>query len=317
MKVWTRFRQGGGFRQVKALARMGLLPELLKATLSILFKGKDYKQEYRKLRNKVEPKLVKEFNHFLSGNDLANRPEQKSHKDESSKYVWFCWLQGIENAPDIVKACLMSQKKWLKSKEFVIITANNYKEYISLPRYIEEKYARHIIPDALFSDLIRVELLTKYGGTWIDSTVMITGSNYHEEIFDCQLFMPQYIDWDGTRQGISNWIITANKGNHHLELLKGMLLEYWRRYDCVVDYYIFHLFFRMIASKYPNVLSEMPVLNSYHCIELLNHLGERGQSEKLHRFLSEVSIHKLSSRLSKETMEDYENVLHELLRLTS
>ena len=315
MKVWTRFRQGGGIRLVKALTKMGLLPELLKMGFNILLKGKSYKLEYNKLRTKIEPKLVKEFNHFLSVNNPANGSEENNSKEESNKYVWFCWLQGIKNAPDIVKACLESQKKWLKDKEFVIITANNYKGYISLPQYIEEKYAKHIIPDALFSDLIRVELLIKYGGTWIDSTVMMTGSNYPAEIFNCHLFMPQYISRNGVRNGISNWMITANKGNHLLRLLRGMLLEYWQRYDCVVDYYIFHLFFRMIAGKYPDVVAEMPILNSYHCIELLNHLGERGQSDKLHRFLSEISIHKLSCRLSKETLEDKENVLHDLLEL--
>lgn len=110
-------------------------------------------------------------------------------------------------------------------------------------------------------------------------------------------------------------MITANKGNHLLCILKKMLFEYWNRYDCVVDYYIIHLFFGMIARKYTDEVAKMPVLNSYHCIELLNHLGERGQSENLHRFLSKVSIHKLSYRLGQEILEDEENVLHELLGL--
>lgn len=316
MKVLTRFRQGGGLRLAIALIRMGLLPDLLKAGLNTLLKGKSYKQQYAILRKKVEPKLVKEFNSFLVDSDKRiNEQKHQTVTNDCNKYVWFCWLQGIENAPHIVKLCLESQKKWLKDRTFVIITADNYKKYVSLPQYIEEKYAKRIIPNALFSDLLRVELLIKYGGTWIDSTVMITGCNYPNEIFDSPIFMPQYIGRDGTWQGVSNWMITANKGNHLLCILKEMLLEYWRRYDCVVDYYIFHLFFGMIARKHTDEIAKMPVLNSYHSIELLNHLSERGQSEQLHRFLSKVSIHKLSYRLSKETLEDKENVLHELFGL--
>lgn len=318
MKIWIRFREGGGLHLVKAFIRLGLLPDLMKLGFNVLLKGKIFRQEYAKLRHKVEPKLVKEFSSFLACNNKpTGKPAEKSHKDEGNEYVWFCWLQGIDKAPDIVKACLESQKKWLKGRTFVIVTAENYKEYISLPRFIEEKYAKKRIPNALFSDLIRVELLIKYGGTWIDSTVMITGDNYPAEIFGCQLFMPQYIGKNGTRQGISNWMITAKKGNHLLKLLKEMLLEYWRRYDCVVDYYIFHLFFEMIANKYPDEAAGMPILNSYHCIELFKHVGEHGQSDKLGRFLSKVSIHKLGHGLGKEILQDKENVLNELLRLQS
>ena len=316
MKAWARFREGGGLRLVKTFTKMGLLFDLLKVGGNALLMGKSFRQEYAKLRYKVEPKLIKEFNYFLSDSyKPVNEPEQTYSKDEDNKYVWFCWLQGIDKAPDIVKACLKSQKQWIKGRTFVIITADNYSEYISLPRFIEEKYAKGVIPKALFSDLIRLELLIKYGGTWIDSTVMITGRNYPEEIFDCQLFMPQYISRNGTRQGISNWMITSNKGNHLLVLLKEMLFEYWRRYDCVVDYYIFHLFFRMIAGKYPNVVARMPIVNSYLCIELIKHLGEHDQSNKLDRFLSKVSIHKLGHKPDKEILEDEENVLHKLQEL--
>lgn len=316
MKVLTRFRQGGGLRLVITLARMGLLLELLKVGLNVLLRGKSYQKQYAKLVKKVEPLLMEEFAPLLDGNKLIEVQGQKNNIAEDDKCIWFCWLQGMDKAPEMVRNCLESQKKWLKDRTFNIITEDNYKEYISLPQFIEEKYAKGIIPNALFSDLIRVELLTRYGGTWIDATVMMTGDNYPKEIFDCPLFMPQYMNGEGARVGISNWMITSNRGNHLLILLREMLYEYWRRYDCVVDYYIFHLFFTMIARKYPEEVAEMPLLNSYHCIELLKHLGEHGQSDKLQRFLSKVSIHKLSCRLSEEVMEDKENILHELWKNT-
>jgi len=48
---------------------------------------------------------------------------------------------------------------------------------VELPGYIVEKWEKGRIPAAMFSDLLRVELLIKYGGTWIDSTVFCTGVN--------------------------------------------------------------------------------------------------------------------------------------------
>ena len=317
MKVLTRFKQGGGLRLVRTFIRMGLFYDLLKAGFDVLFRGKNYQKQYAKLVNKVEPLLVEEFSPLLNAsNKQIEESERKSDITKGNQCIWFCWLQGMDKAPEMVIACLVSQRKWLKGRTFHVITAENYKEYISLPQFVEEKYAKGIIPNALFSDLIRVELLAKYGGTWIDATVMITGNNYPKEIFDCPLFMPQYINGEGARVGFSNWMITARRGNMQLMLLRELLYEYWRRYDCVVDYYIFHLFFTMIASKYPEEVAAMPLLNSYHCIELLKHLGEHGQSDKLQRFLSKVSIHKLSCRLNEDVLEDKENILHDLWKNT-
>lgn len=318
MKALTRFKQGGGFRLAIALTRMGLLPDLLKACFNILLKRNSYQRQYRILGNKITPKLTEEFNRILDEADkrIQKYEQKKDIKDEKGKYVWFCWMQGIEKAPEIVNICLESQKKWLKDRNFVIITAENYKDYISLPEFIEEKYSSHVIPDAMFTDLIRVELLIKYGGTWIDSTVMITGNNYPKEILDCPIFMPQYVNRDGNWEGISSWMITARRGNHLLLLLREMLFEYWRRYDCVIYYYILHLFFKMIASKYTDEIEKMPFINSYQCIELLKHLGEHDPEGKLQQHLSTASIHKLSYRLSKEIFNDKRNILHKLFELT-
>ena len=317
MKFLTRFKQGGGLRLAMTFTQMGLLPDLLKAGFNVIIRGRSYKQQYSTLTNKIKPLLIEEFSSVLADKirSIKEPAEKYEFRKGDNKYVWFCWLQGMEKAPEMVKMCLESQKKQLKEKTFIIITADNYKEYISLPDFIEEKYARHMIPDAMFTDLIRIELLIKHGGTWIDSTVMITGDNYPEDIFDCPLFMPQYVSRDGNWCGISSWLITANKENHLLILLREMLLEYWRRYDCVVYYHILHLFFSMIAYEYPDEIKRMPFINSYHCIELLKHLGEHGQSEELKQHLSMVSIHKLSYRLSDEILKDKENTLHELLRL--
>lgn len=53
-------------------------------------------------------------------------------------------------------------KKWVRGKRFVIITAENYRNYVTLPTDIEKKHDRGIIPNAHFTDLIRLELLIKY-----------------------------------------------------------------------------------------------------------------------------------------------------------
>ncbi len=44
---------------------------------------------------------------------------------------------------------------------------------MNIPNSIVSKWKSNVISDTHFSDIIRTELLIKYGGTWIDSTVYV------------------------------------------------------------------------------------------------------------------------------------------------
>ena len=59
----------------------------------------------------------------------------------------------------------------MPGKEFVVLDKTNISDYVRLPEYIEKKWKAGIIGNAQYSDLVRNELLIKYGGYWIDSTV--------------------------------------------------------------------------------------------------------------------------------------------------
>ena len=52
--------------------------------------------------------------------------------------------------------------------------------------YSLEKNTSEIYEATHFSDLLRLELLIKYGGTWVDASVLIT--NYTKESFNKDLF---------------------------------------------------------------------------------------------------------------------------------
>jgi hypothetical protein len=76
----------------------------------------------------------------------------------------------MENAPELVNVCLESLRASIGG-DIIVLDAQNYTDYVTLPEYVTRKYKKGIIPPALFSDMLRLELLIKYGGTWIDSTV--------------------------------------------------------------------------------------------------------------------------------------------------
>lgn len=298
-----RFRQLGGWRLLRAYAQAGVLPTLLNEVARTIIQRRPLKEAYPVVTRKIVPMLLTRYRPLVS--QLARTYDNADLEHEKSDVVWFCWLQGLEHAPKLVKVCLASQQRWVRGKRLVVITAENYREYVTLPADIEQKHDKGIIPDAHFTDMIRLELLIKYGGTWIDSTVLFCGGDYPDKIMDCDLFFFQYRNRHGKEfAGISNWFISAYSNNLLLMILRDMLLQYWKDYDCLMDYYMFHLFFGLIAERFPEEIEAMAKANSMRAIQLAQYL-EMPYDEQLMERLTAIScIQKLDYRKSRLLTKD-------------
>lgn len=309
-KLATRFKQFGGFRLVVEYAKLGVIGAVAKGFFRCLVKRQSFKQIYPEVLWRMEPFLIDKYAPVVSSFKLQVSGDLE-HK--RSKLIWFCWLQGIDQAPEIVKACYNSLKRHLTDREIKIIDIENWKDYVELPDYIEKKWERGRIPAALFSDLLRLELLIKYGGTWVDSTVLCTGvlsSKFQgssvQEYLDADLFLFQYTKQGSIPISISNWFITACSNNEVLMALREVLFAYWKDYDCTLDY-IFHLFVSMLSKEYPEEILAMPYGQSMNSLVLLHHWGEKFDKKKWDKLTSQVSFHKLAFRVKEDIKKDKEN----------
>jgi hypothetical protein len=305
-----RFREFGGWRLVKEYAKLGIVPVVVKTFCRCVIKHESLRVIYPAIREKVCPMLVAKYKHIIKESKAKYESETLTH--EHPKVVWWCWLQGEENAPTIVKACLNSLRRNLpQDYEIRVIDESSWIQWISLPDYIVEKRRKGHIPPALFSDLLRLELLIKYGGTWIDSTVLCTGENGSKEFqgvseasnfLEADLFFFQYTPPGSQRfGGISNWFISAHSNNKVLMTMRNILMVYWRDYDCTLDYYIFHLFFGGMVRAYPEEINAMPYAYSVDALQLMKHWHEQYDQEKWNKWTSRVCFHKLSSRPKKQS----------------
>ena len=84
------------------------------------------------------------------------------------KIIWILWLQGFEDAPDVVKKCLASWKKHNPTWKINLLDETNIKEYIDAEKIIGSHYTK--ISRQALSDIVRINLLAKYGGVWTDAT---------------------------------------------------------------------------------------------------------------------------------------------------
>ena len=165
---------------------------------------------YRRLKKKYLQRCTKE------------RPWEKLEKVNNIDTVWVMWLQGINNAPEIVQRCIDSQKKYMPDKKFIIVTEDNVLDYVELPDYIVEKRNKGIITNAHFSDLVRNALLIKHGGYWIDSSVLFTDDELIKDIEKYPLFMYSfyYFGFNPEIMELNSWFIHSTTNNNMLCLLQ-------------------------------------------------------------------------------------------------
>lgn len=231
--LWQYHRGGALFTAIGEFLLLGKE----KKALEILRLSVQYK-----IKKNLEKEYNKEIQQFLINykDDLPHRTSNK---------VWVCWFQGLDDAPDLVKKCYQSIKVNLWDRDLVLITSENMCEYVEFPDFILEKWKSGQITHTHMTDLLRLELLIKYGGMWIDATVLCTSKS--EDIpsyfFDSDLFLYQIFKpgRDGQAQPISSWLISAKTNNKILRMTRYLCYKYWEKNRELVDYFLFHDFFVM------------------------------------------------------------------------
>lgn len=192
------------------------------------------------------------------------------------KTIWVMWLQGIENAPELVKKCCESIKK-NKPEEFqlVFLTIRNISDYVTLPDYIWEKYKRGIMSAAHLSDVIRLELLAAYGGCWIDATVFCWDRIPDYMLSDMFMFQLESV-LNVPVIKMSNWWLAANAENRIIHATRHMLHEYWKYEEKLCNYFMFHIIMSKVIdedSACQAVFQGIPYFNSRNAHVLQGKLG--------------------------------------------
>jgi len=315
-KVLFRFRQFGGFKLLREYIRMGLGQHLFRHAF-LYTTGKETRDDaYGHIKDVVNKRLLERYLPYLE--------ERKAYYDTlklehvRSNKVWTCWLQGFDKAPEIVKVCQESQMRQLqRDREFIQLDYTNYSQYVSLPDFIVERYEKGQIPPALFTDLIRLELLTRYGGTWMDASILCTGRHHSPEMLDSDLFVFQQIEYgDWSFHGLSNWFITSCTNNRLLLVLRDVLYKYWSDYSVTLNYYIFHFFFRILAGMYPDEIGAMTLKDRVYPLLLNDRLNEPYDPEWTRELTSRVCFHKICCRIYDDIKNNKDNYYHAIINGT-
>lgn len=252
----------------------------------------DYKMidsiPYQKVYEAVEPFVRDKL--WLQGS--FNQPV-KTEK----RYVWTCWWQGETAAPELVKACWRSQRRYLpKDTEHVIITWDNFKDYVELPDRVVEMAQKGEIILAHLADMVRCCLLYRYGGIWLDATVYMTAPLpemcFTHEIWTRSTGEKIYC----TNSFWVTWFLGGKQGEELYRFIMEAFFYYLKDHDKVYHYYMIDFLIAIACTEIAGIeekFNKIPV-NNRNATELQKHLRETFDEELYRNCTEDTFLQKLT-----------------------
>ena len=132
------------------------------------------------------------------------------------KIIHFCWISENASYPDIVVDCINSWKKILPDYEIKEWNQNNFD--MNICSFVKEAYENKKY--AFVSDYMRLYVLNKYGGIYLDTDVKVLKS------FNTLLNNKAFIGFE-SKKVLATCLLATEKNN---PIFEEMLLNYKNRH---------------------------------------------------------------------------------------
>jgi len=255
---------------------------------------------------------------FLSGKIERFCAVPKRPELVGKKIFWQYWHQEIDSdTPRTVVSCLNSVKKNRGEYEVILLTGKTINDYVDLPDFVWQKLGKGRFTRTKLSNLVRLYLLSAYGGVWIDATVYLTepvaDDLLQKDFFAFQRsetpppdagaykkFDPLYFSWNPAHQiKMLNSFIIAKRRNKIIDDLLSIHLEYWKREKRVEHYFIFQVCFNrmMLRNDWKELNCEIVGDTDCHALQLA--AMDKFDCDRYKKITSKCGVHKLTYRFER------------------
>ena len=215
----------------------------------------------------------------------------------NSNIIWIFWWQGLDSAPYIVKKCVQSITKFYPDCIIHIIDRINLSDFIEIDSKIMDKVQAGIISYTHFSDIVRMKLLSKYGGTWMDSTIFLTDKvKLDEPLVTLHLDESDNNNRKMISQGKWCGFFLGGEDNCIPKFVDEIFGEYWKNEDILIDYFLIDYVIELGYRNIPyikNLIDNVPY-NNKGVFVLQSKLNEKFDEKYFQNLCKETSVHKLS-----------------------
>lgn len=266
-------------------------------------KGMQLKYQY--MKTTLNPLLQLYESYTGSLDSMKSLAEEFCQKDdfEGRIPVWVCWWQGEESAPELVKACINSIRNSIPREKavFRLVTLENCREYVTFTDTVIKKFQEGKITLTHLSDMLRAELLYRYGGLWLDATYYVA-DNMEESMFEKDFYTLKYSK--------SIWKSDISQGRWSCNLLRlkpkslfaRFLMEglwfYWEMNDSLINYFWMDDVIALEYDTFPEIhkmMDECPVSDTA-VFDLQKNLNRKFDEKKYQEWTRKTSFFKLNWR---------------------
>ena len=265
---------------------------------------------YQCIKLKIDPvlRLYREY----AGKESLAQPLVCQDDFEGKIPVWVCWWQGEADMPELIRGCIQSLRRNLPADKtaFRLITLENCMEYVTFTETVIRKFNEGIITYTHLSDLLRAELLFRYGGMWVDATYYVTkpfeagiwNQSLYTLRFDSSVWQADITKgrWSG------NFWYVQNRSHKLFRFLMECFWYYWETEDKLIDYFLIDYLIAAAVECFEDIKLELQQCDccGKSVFELQKWMNRKSSLERINGVMRESPFYKLNRNVSyqKENM---------------
>lgn len=166
---------------------------------------------------------------------------------EIPRVVWTFWLQGWSAAPRLVRACLESWRRHNPGWDVRALSRSGAAAHIDVEEAVPSIRGKQL-PPMEYSECLRVSLLARFGGVWVDATVFCTQP--------LDVWLPGHsstgffaFERPGPDRLLSSWFLAASPGSYVVESWRRAVSDYWTTHSRRHTYFWFHYLFGELYER--------------------------------------------------------------------
>lgn len=258
--------------------------------------------------------LQKHFSNVLREYSNESIARKGGFAEKAPLFVY--WWQGEEKAPKLVRICIASIRRNAQDHPVVLITQSTWKDWADIPDFIIRKVESKQISFTHFSDILRMVLLAKHGGLWLDATMFVAGP-IPEDIFSSDYWTIHRQQIQSLSAGRWTGYCQAGKPNTLIHsLCRDFFYAYWSQYDKLIDYflidYVMDLGYRTIPAMKQLIDAVKP--SNQHVMDLDRAFNQPYEENQYDSLVRSGTFFKLNWKRAYATkVGDKETMYHHFL----
>jgi mannosyltransferase OCH1-like enzyme len=198
---------------------------------------------------------------------LKKREIESFNENHIPKIIWSYWDN--PEVPDFVTKCRKNWVKFAPNYEIRYLNKNNIENYIT---NMPENWQN--LPPYRQADILRLKLLEKYGGIWMDASILLLENPDKFVGDDITLFItpittnadPIYENWfiasTPNNEIIKKWVVEVEKALKNPEVYIESSSEYNKKLVNNPEYLICHLALRNIYDNHKDIFKNGKYIDS-------------------------------------------------------